>query len=352
MALKSIKRVFIVIGIFIVFILFNIYFAGMIICYGPSKNARDLFITTFLETGNMKFVAKLFMNSEKINIIVDSNAMQDFNEEIDEGLINLNNNNDNDSKDIELIEIPGTNYFAKLLIIKDPSRVKLATIYDGAWKEYGKTLDVLVKNNNSIAGINGGLYEANGNKGGMPAGFVVKDGEIQFNEPYYAGLHLIGFDTNNLLRIIDMSGKSASDIEKEIKNNNIRDAVAFQEEKSDKNNHFVKLIINGEKREFNGTGSGANPRTAIGQRKDGSVLMLVTDGRGANGHIGATASDLIQILEKYEAINAANIDGGSSSCMYYNGKFEMTSTTLYYTNTSWKLPTAFIVTNSEVNHEV
>ena len=38
--------------------------------------------------------------------------------------------------------------------------------------------------------------------------------------------------------------------------------------------HFVKLIINGEKRELNGMGSGANPRTAIGQREDGSVLFF------------------------------------------------------------------------------
>lgn len=67
------------------------------------------------------------------------------------------------------------------------------------------------------------------------------------------------------------------------KRRKIRDAISFQEESSDANNHFVKLIINGEKRELSGKGSGQNPRTAIGQRKDGSVLILVTDGRGKTG---------------------------------------------------------------------
>ena len=90
-------------------------------------------------------------------------------------------------------------------------------------------------------------------------------------------------------------------------------------------------------------GSGANPRTAIGQREDGTVLMLVTDGRGASGHLGATAGDLIEIMEEYGAVNAANIDGGSSSVMYYQDKYLMTSVTLYYSNSSWRLPEAFLV---------
>ena len=118
---------------------------------------------------------------------------------------------------------------------------------------------------------------------------------------------------------------------------------ADQTEASDKNNHFVQLVINGEARDMNGMGSGLNPRTAIGQRSDGSVLMLVTDGRGKAGHLGASASDLINIMVEYGAVNAANLDGGSSSCMYYNGEYLMTSVTFYYSNSSWKLPLGFVV---------
>ena len=102
-------------------------------------------------------------------------------------------------------------------------------------------------------------------------------------------------------------------------------------------------MINGEPREMNGMGSGLNPRTAIGQRADGALLLLVTDGRGKSGHLGASASDLINVMMKYGAVNAANLDGGSSSCMYYDGDYLMTSVTFYYTNSSWKLPLAFVV---------
>ena len=105
------------------------------------------------------------------------------------------------------------------------------------------------------------------------------------------------------------------------------------------------MIINGEERQIDGKGSGANPRTAIGQRADGTVLLLVTDGRGASGHLGATAADLIKIMKEYGAVNAANLDGGSSSSMYYNGKYEMSSVTFYYANSSWRLPTGFVVKN-------
>ena len=340
--LKFIGKLFSFILVFILFVVLNLYLMCLIFCYGPSKSARNIFVTTMLETGQMKFVVSLVMDNDSIQKIVDSNSMKTMEEEVDNNLIEVSN--DEDQPDIELKEISGNTFFAKMLIIKDPSKVKVASIYDGSWKTYGVTLDKLVTDNNAIAGVNGGLYQSSGNKGGSPLGVVVRDGKIEYNNPTgLAGLYLIGLNEDNLLQIIDLENKSKSDVENIIKENKIRDAVAFQEEMSDANNHFVKLIINGERRETKGSGSGANPRTAIGQRKDGTILLLVTDGRGANGHLGATASDLIDVMEEYGAVNAANLDGGSSSSMYYNGKYEMTSVTLYYSNSSWRLPTGFIV---------
>lgn len=312
-----------------------------LICHGPSEKATELFTTTFLETGQMKFIVSMFLSDEKVKEIVAKNSMSEMTAEVDTDLIKVDNTQ-KDSKDIELVQISGNTFHAKMLIIKDPSRVKLATTYP--WGEYGVELDKLVTNSGAIAGVNGGLYVSDSNKGGKPLGLVVCDGQIQFNNPTgYAGLHLIGFDESNILRIISLEGMNASQVEKLVKDEKIRDAVVFQEESSDKNNHFVKLVVNGEPRQMNGSGSGANPRTVIGQRKDGAVLLLVTDGRGASGHLGATASDLIDIMMEYGAVNAANLDGGSSSSMYYNNQYEMTSVTLYYSNSSWKLPTAFVV---------
>ena len=339
--LKLIGKFFSFVLVFVLFLVLNLYLMCLIFCYGPSKSARDIFVTTMLETGQMKFVVGLVMDQDSVKEIVDSNSMKSMKEEVDNDLIKVEENKN--QPDIELKEISGNTFFAKMLIIKDPSRVKLASIYDGSWKTYGVTLDKLVSDNDAVAGVNGGLYQSSGNKGGSPLGVVVRNGKIEYNQPTgLAGLYLIGLNEDNLLQIIDLQNKNKNEVENIIKENKIRDAVAFQEESSDANNHFVKLIINGERRETKGSGSGANPRTAIGQRKDGTILLLVTDGRGANGHLGATASDLIDVMEEYGAVNAANLDGGSSSSMYYNDKYEMTSVTLYYSNSSWRLPTGFI----------
>ena len=338
-------RILATVSVTLLMIFLTLIIMIFMICHGPSKKATELFATTFLETGQMKFIVSMFLSDKEVQEIVANNSMSEMTAEVNTNLININNTNaDNNanSKDIELVQISGNTFSAKMLIIKDPSRVKLATTYP--WGEYGQELDKLVKNSGAVAGVNGGLYVSDSNKGGKPLGIVVCDGKIQFNNPSgYAGLHLIGFDESNILRIINLEGMNASQLEKLVKEEKIRDAVVFQEESSDKNNHFVKLVVNGEPRQMNGSGSGANPRTVIGQRKDGAVLLLVTDGRGAAGHLGATASDLIDIMMEYGAVNAANLDGGSSSSMYYNDKYEMTSVTLYYSNSSWKLPTAFVV---------
>jgi exopolysaccharide biosynthesis protein len=303
-----------------------------------SVSARELFVTTMLETGNMKFVPSLFLSDGEIQKIVDSNSMVDIDVEEDLDLIDVDKNN---KSKIELVQIEGRTFLAKMLIVNDPSRVSLATTYP--WGEYGKELHELVAMDNSIAGVNGGLYQSAHNKGGYPVGLVVSKGKILFNKPNLRGLYLIGLDNDNILRVISLEGMSEKDVKKLVEDEGIRDAVTFQEESSDKNNHFVKLVVNGERREMQGRGSGANPRTAIGQRKDGSILLLVTDGRGSAGHLGATASDLIDIMMDYGAVNAANLDGGSSSSMYYKGNYEMTSVTMYYSNSSWRLPNAFVV---------
>lgn len=332
-----------IISVTLVSILLTLIMMFFLICHGPSEEATELFATTFLETGQMKFIVSMFLSNERIQEIVSNNSMTEMTAEVNTDMISINETKENTNQpDIELKQISGSTFSAKMLIIKDPSRVKLATTYP--WGEYGQELDKLVKNSGAVAGVNGGLYVSDSNKGGKPLGLVVCDGQIQYNNPTgYAGLQLIGFDETNILRIINLEGMNASQVEKLVKDEKIRDAVVFQEESSDKNNHFVKLIINGEARQMNGSGSGANPRTVIGQRKDGTVLLLVTDGRGASGHLGATASDLIDIMKEYGAVNAANLDGGSSSSMYYNDNYEMTSVTLYYSNSSWKLPTAFVV---------
>lgn len=336
---KLVGKTFSFIGITLLIIILTLILTIYFICHGPSKSAQELFVTTILETGQLKFLANIFMSDEDIQEIVNKNSLKEMDSEVDGNLINVGESTDKEL--IEIYKVSGNNYEGTMMVINDPSKISLATTYP--WSEYGMELDKLVTDAQAIAGINGGLYYSDANKGGRPLGVTVSNGEIQDMSLGATGLHLIGFDNKNILRIIDISNMNRGEIENLIKTEGIRDAVSFQEETSDSNNHFVKLIINGEARELNGMGSGANPRTAIGQREDGSVLFLVTDGRGKNGHLGATAADLIEVMSEYGAVNAANIDGGSSSTMYYNGAYLMTSVTFYYSNSSWRLPTAFVV---------
>ena len=80
------------------------------------------------------------------------------------------------------------------------------------------------------------------------------------------------------------------------------------------------LVHNGEGVDPDSLADSINPRTAIGQRSDGAVLMLVIDGRQVIS-LGATYQDLVEIMLRYGAVNACNLDGGSSSLMYYNDEY-------------------------------
>ncbi len=337
---------------FVIALAATLYISLSMICSSAFPAAQQMFVTTILETGQLKFLASLFLSADEIQEIVDKNSMKDLNEEVDTDLIHIGSSGtvtmpggvitEDPGDPIEIHEVSGATFYGTMMIVKDPSRVSLATIYP--WRAEGVTLDALVESAGAIGGINGGLYNSYNNSGGAPYGVIVSGGQIQYNEPQqFPGLVLIGFTEDNILEIIDVSKMSQKDVENLVRDRKIRDAVTFQEEASDANNHFVQLVINGESREMNGMGSGLNPRTAIGQRADGAVLLFVTDGRGKSGHLGASASDLINVMTEYGAVNAANLDGGSSSCMYYDGEYLMTSVTFYYTNASWKLPAGFVV---------
>lgn len=355
--LGVVGKVCLTLALFLVITLVGAYTTLWMICHGPSTAASDLFVSTILETGQAKFLASWYFSEEEILEITSRNGMGGTTDEVDTGLITIPSDPGGEEQggepfDLDAVtieEISGRTFYAKMLIVNDPSRVKMVTIYP--WSDFnrnksGQTLEELVTGGDYLAGINGGIYYSDGNWGGRPMGVVVSGGELQYNDPK-AGDVLVGFNEDNILLIKDLSGMTAAQVEKLVTEEKIRDAICFKDIDDGDDNHFTTLIVNGKAREITGTGSGANPRTVIGQRADGAVLMLVTDGRGAAGHLGATAQDLISIMLDYGAVNAANLDGGSSSAMYYDGGYEMTSVTLYYSTSSWKLPTAFVVERRE-----
>lgn len=62
-------------------------------------------------------------------------------------------------------------------------------------------------------------------------------------------------------------------------------------------------------------GTSRQPRTAVGATADGKVIILVCDGRGMNGSLGYTLSELADKLISLGADKAINLDGGGSSAI-------------------------------------
>ena len=85
--LSSIGKAFSFLGVTVAMVLVALIFTIVLICHGPSESAKELFATTILETGQLKFLANVFLSKDEIQAIVDKNSLQDMQEEIDTNLI-------------------------------------------------------------------------------------------------------------------------------------------------------------------------------------------------------------------------------------------------------------------------
>ena len=204
----------------------------------------------------------------------------------------------------KVIPVSGTSYQGFLVAVYDPSRISVATTkYLG---KYGESITTVAKRENAIIAMNaGGFYDPDWNSNGaLPHGTVISNGKVVSDyEDARVGGGFICFTKENKLILGKMTKEEALA-------KGCRDAVEFG----------PYLIVNGKSSFIKGNGGwGIAPRTAIGQRKDGIVLMLVINGRIPSS-IGADLVDLTEIMENYGAYNAANLDGGSSSELVINQK--------------------------------
>lgn len=214
----------------------------------------------------------------------------------------------------------GMEYAGKVALCKQPENIIVGTCR-GLY-EYGSYVSEMVSDYNAILGINASGfddYEGNGT-GGLPYGFLKSEGKPL--QPAVGDTwKIIGFDEDDHLQIGAFSDTS-----------NLRDAVEFH----------PALIINGENLV---AGSGLNdqqPRTAIGQAQDGTVIMLVIDGRQLHS-FGISIERCGEIMERYGAYQASMLDGGSSSVMVYDGREITSPTTLSQNPEGRYLPDAFLV---------
>ncbi len=202
-------------------------------------------------------------------------------------------------ENIVILEIKKSNFKGKLVLVDDPSRVFLGvTDYKGSRGEF--ICDYLEKEN-AVVGVNAsGFNDIGGvSLGGEVTGQCVSNGE--YWGTYSSQYTLVGFDKNNRLVVGGIE---------DWKEYNIRDGFQYK----------PTLILDGKKVVEDSAGWGLQPRTVIGQCKNGVVLMLVVDGRQVGYSIGATMEDCADILLQYGAVTAGACDGGSSSVIGYDGE--------------------------------
>lgn len=307
-----------------VFIFFNIIFAAILVPFvlfwGPFESLKIVAVGA-VATSRHPQVVEAFLSQEEISRIMNSNNSQGFGGGQALGRTEVVTDK---TAGITIEDIQGRSFKGKVMLIEDPKRVKLAVT-----KEIGVTgerVSDLVKDMGAIAGINaGGFYDPNGKgNGAFPDGITMHDGKIVHNNVGNKAVNIVGFDDEGKLVL----GKMTAD---ELMEKNMQEVVTFE----------PNLIVDGKPSIVGDGGWGIAPRTGIGQRADGTVIFVVIDGRQPTWSIGATLRDLMNVFEDYDAVNAINLDGGSSSELVYDGKVM---------NKLWNIfgeryiPTAFVVT--------
>ncbi len=293
--------------------------------YWSGDGFKNWLITTAMTTMNHQYFATWFYDEYDINQVLAHNYVAESGEDTDPNLIHFSEPDFNQTtfkneydKEVltkeegndlyKIIDINRKKFKGKLAVVYDPSKVKIGvskgigTTLSGS---YGEFITEIASRYNAVIATNaGGFYDPDWNsRGGVPHGPVISDGKLITNFKRIAtGGGLVGFDQNNKLILSRMSADEAV-------KSGIRDAVDFG----------PFLIVNGKSSFVKGNGGwGDAPRTAIGQREDGIVLLLVIDGR-QTGSVGADMNDLTEVMLDYGAINAVNMDGGTSSAMELNG---------------------------------
>ena len=306
--MKLITKLFIVIDIIVILC--------FLFVYGPIDYAKKFWITTAMETGSHRYLAYIFYSEKTVSDVMNANYLSEVDEETDISTITIGKTENKTNYDsiyekqilehdedalYKLIEFKYGDFDCYLIAIYDPKRIQAVT--SGKIGQ-GKILSDISKENDAILAINGGGYAWST---GKPTGIIVHNSEIVYAENYNS--HTTGaFNEDGVLIVGRLS---ASDV----KEKKIKEALSF----------YPTLIVNGKAAEIKGTGgSGMNPRTVLAQRQDGIVLFLVVNGYGQKlswkGRGGVYYSDLITILQRYNAYNAINMDGGSSTTLVINHK--------------------------------
>ena len=283
---------------------------------GPSDNARNILTMSLLEPSATKWIPAIFLGEEKVEQIRAKQGIALPSDVSTPSQITINTNPNvhaDEWKDypdgIRIETVQGDTYTAHVMLIRNPADVYLATSTENFSIDIpGTRIHNQIETEGAIAAINAGAFNDDGTSGSyvgsLPTGLVISQGKVVWDDGNsYEGF--VGFNEDNVLVVASsMTASKAKEL-------NIRDGCCFG----------PVLIMNGTINNIEySSNSGFNPRTAIGQRADGSIIFVCIDGRQV-GSLGGTYSDIINIMVEYEAINACNLDGGSSSVMLYRDTY-------------------------------
>lgn len=316
-----IRRTLLVIFTVVILLVIGLCMVLNLIFNGPSPAACKVLTNSLHEASATKWVPALFLGQEKADALLNDvpDDLAELQGTTDPGSVKIDTDkildpNADEWKDypdgVRIEEVSGDTFNAYVMIIRDPSKVYMATSTDSFSKDIpGTRITDEIETQGAIAAINAGAFYDNGTAssvvGSVPEGLVIADGEVVWNSGAAPEEGFAGFNQDNVLVVAQsMTASRATEL-------GIRDGCCFG----------PVLIMNGQinEKEYNAN-SGYNPRTAIGQRADGAVLFVCIDGRQASS-LGGTYADLIDIMVEFGAVNACNLDGGSSTVMLYRDQY-------------------------------
>lgn len=200
----------------------------------------------------------------------------------------------------------GETFTARVMIVRDPTKVYLAASSNPLSMDTpGIRMDQAMEQENAIAAVNAGPYFDDGTSsravGSVPLGLALSGDDVIWDDEQSSQYGFVGFNKDNILIVASsMTEEKAKELE-------IRDGCSSG----------PILMINGKANwEIYESNSGYLPRTVIGQRADGAVLLICSEGLNPDS-LGASYHHMIDILKEYGAVNACALKGGLSSNMLY-----------------------------------
>ncbi len=284
------------------------------IATGPSETARDLAVLSALQASATKWVPGLFLDEKTVEeiksksevVVEDAIPLSEYDKKTEEEIKAEEDKWANAKDGIIYETISESTFKAYVVLVRDPSRVFTGVSsenYSNATE--GITVFKAAEKYNALVAINGGEFADAGGTGTgyAPVGLTYSNGECVWNDG--AKRTFIGFTKDNKLVASENMTKEKADAL------GMRDGVCFL-----RGNTLISCEKDVVTRYYADGNNGTAQRTAIGQTADGTVILIVTDGRSASS-LGATHNDMIDLMVSYGAVSAGMLDGGSSSVMYY-----------------------------------